>query len=93
MSTADIRDYILNKLQEDSIEITDVLTGDSYYLFDLGKDSVTKFMIKGCKRWLFGLWVIRQSTEDGPATYRVELFGQHTDYIDKFICSFLNFIF
>lgn len=84
MGTTDIRDYILNKFQEDSIEITDVWTGDNYFLFDLGKDSVTKFRIKGCRRWLFGLWVIEQSTKDGPTTYQVELFGQHTDYIDKF---------
>lgn len=38
-----------------------------------------KFRIKGCKRWLWGIWIIRENNE-----YDVQIFGEHEDYIDKF---------
>lgn len=83
MNTTEIRNYILDYIRKDAgVDITDIKSENSYYLLDLGKNSMTSFKVKGCSRWLFGLWVIKQPEDDPDC--RVELFGQHTDYIDEF---------
>ena len=60
--------------------ITDWSIGNGYYLFDFGENTVCHFRVPGAKKWLFGIWAIPQ--EDG--SIRVDLFGEHEWYIDKF---------
>lgn len=75
-----------------NIHITSKSYGDGYYIFDMGKDSVCHFKVSGIKKWLFAIWV--QPVKDSDK-YQFDLFGQHTDYIDKFkpSCSPISFSF
>ena len=60
--------------------ITNWNTGNGYYLFNFGENTVCHFRVPRAKKWLFGIWVIPR--EDG--SIRVDLFGEHEWYIDKF---------
>lgn len=79
LNKQEIREKIIKSFAEYGFTVEDVKIGSGYYLFDLGEESVVHFKIKGCKRWLFGLWI----TGDDKET-NIDLFGEHEDYIDKF---------
>ena len=81
MGNKEIREKIFKRLEEYDFEAMNVRVMNGYYLFDFGDESVVHFKIKGCKRWLFGLWISR--TKDGNPN-SIDLFGEHEDYIDKF---------
>lgn len=81
MGNKEIREKIFKRLEEYDFEVMNVRVMNGYYLFDFGDESVVHFKIKGCKRWLFGLWIGR--TKDGNPN-SIDLFGEHEDYIDKF---------
>lgn len=73
---------VLGWLADRGVTVTDTEFGNGYYLFDFGEDSVCHFKVKGARRWLFGIWCVE---DDGkPGSYRVSVFGEHRDYIDKF---------
>jgi hypothetical protein len=80
MSNKEIREEIIKVFSEYHYTCSNTHVGNSYYLFDLGEESVVHFKIKGCKRWLFGLWIV----DIGDNKTRISLFGEHEDYIDKF---------
>ena len=40
----------------DSITITDIEIGDSYFIFSHGSNSIVQFKIKECPNWLFAIW-------------------------------------
>ena len=80
----DVRDVIFMSLKDDGLEPISVNTGNGYFIFDLGEDAVTIFKIRGIKRWTFGMWITDTKTKSGDPAYKIELFGQHDDLIDKF---------
>lgn len=75
----EIKEAIFKELEEYQMEVINPSVGNGYYLFDFGEESVVHFHIKGCKRWLWGIWI----THDENKT-NIDLFGEHKDYIDKF---------
>ena len=79
MTNKEIKEAIFKELKERQIEVINPSVGNGYYLFDFGEESVVHFHIKGCKRWLWGIWI----THDENKT-NINLFGEHEDYIDKF---------
>ncbi len=80
LSNKEIRERVITSFSEYQYTVQDVKIGNSYYLFNLGEESVIHFKIKGCKRWLFGLWIVELSENK----VRISLFGEYEDYIDKF---------
>ena len=72
---------VIGWLCDYGVKVGERTFGDGYYLFTFGKDSVCHFKVTGAKRWLFGIWCIG---DDETGTYRVSMFGEHSDYIDKF---------
>ena len=80
LSNKEIKEEIIKVFSEYYYIVEVVRVGNSYYLFDLGEESVVHFKIKGCKRWLFGLWIV----DIGNNKTKISLFGEHEDYIDKF---------
>ena len=70
--------------------------GNGYFMFDMGKDSVVHFRLKGVwKHWKFGMWINSEYLEE---KYReeeknmkyeeyykiVQIFAQYDTWIDKF---------
>ena len=80
LSNKEIWENIIKSFNEFHYDVLDIKVGDTYYLFNLGEHSVIHFRIKGCKRWLFGLWIV----DIGDNKTRLSLFGENEDYIDKF---------
>jgi hypothetical protein len=80
LANKEIWENVIKSFNVYHYDVLDVKVGDTYYLFNLGEHSVIHFRIKGCKRWLFGLWI----TDIGDNKTRLSLFGEHEDYIDKF---------
>lgn len=84
LSKKEVIEKIFNYIEEESnyrLKVTNKAFGNGYYLFEFGEDSVCHFTIKGLKRWAFGLWV---RENDDNESYNINLFGEHSDYIDKF---------
>ena len=80
LSNKEIRYEVIEAFKRFDYIPEHINVGNTYHIFDFGEESVVHFKIKGCKRWLFGLWVVGV---DGNKT-KVCLFGEHEDYIDKF---------
>lgn len=81
MTNKEIKEAIFKELKERQMEVINPSVGDGYYLFNFGKESVVHFHIKGCKRWLWGMWITHDDKENKT---NIDLFGEHEDYIDKF---------
>lgn len=81
MTNKEIREAIFKELKEYQMEVINPSVGNGYYLFDFGEESVVHFHIKGCKRWLWGIWITHDDKENKT---NIDLFGEHEDYIDKF---------
>jgi hypothetical protein len=75
LSNKEIREKVFKVFNDYGYTVENTKVGNGYYLFDLGEESVVHFHIKGCKRWLFGLWIFDST---------IYLFGEHEDHIDKF---------
>lgn len=76
---------VLEALKGEGLEFSSLSTGNGYYIFEFGDETVCHFTVNGVKRWLFGIWAFEDETEGThEKVYRVSLFGEHTDYIDKF---------
>lgn len=79
MTNKEIKEAIFKELKGNQMEVINPSVGNGYYLFDFGKESVVHFHIKGCKRWLWGIWITHNENKTN-----INLFGEHKDYIDKF---------
>lgn len=82
MTNKEIVKKVLSKVEDaESIELVDRKFCDGYYIFEFGDDSVCHFRVKGLKCWLFGVWC---NETENPDEYKISLFGEHENYIDKF---------
>lgn len=79
MTNKEIKEAIFKELKEYQMEVINPSVGNGYYLFNFGEESVVHFHIKGCKRWLWGMWITHNENKTN-----INLFGEHEDYIDKF---------
>lgn len=77
----EIRENVFNALAQRGFTVINPQVGNGYYLFDLGEESVVHFHIKGCRRWRWGLWILR---DEEKQKINLHLFGEHEDHIDKF---------
>ena len=67
----------------------DIEYGTGYFIFEMGKDSVVYFKVKGCYGWRFAMWIntnkeelfVKEESKEYPA---IQFFAQHIDNIDKF---------
>lgn len=82
MKNKEIIEKILSKVESaESLELIDRIFGDGYFIFEFGEDTVCHFRVKELKNWLFGIWCDETET---PDEYKISLFGEHENYIDKF---------
>ena len=82
MNNKEIHEKILSAIEEHAdVKISKKYTLNGYYIFDFGEDSVCHFQVNGLKRWLFGIWL---SKDDKTNNTKVIIFGENTDFIDKF---------
>jgi len=102
VSKTKIKNVILHILEKKGFHVTWQDTGNGYFIFDFGENSVTHFKLKECKGWKFGLWIryISQKSideykekysdtkDESKAGYHIEIFGQYINYIDKFKPSY-----
>lgn len=79
-----IKKCIFKILKDVGFTITNVEELDGYYIFDFGEKSVYHFNIKEIKNWKFGLWIVDTKDDDEIDIYRIALFGDKVDWIDKF---------
>lgn len=76
-----ISDTIFQIFADNNIEVVNKNDQHGYY-FDETDNQYWNFKVKGIKRWKFGMWI--HEIEKNSNKCKVELFGQHEDYIDKF---------
>ena len=82
MINKEIIEKILSKVEDaESIELIDRQFDNGYYIFEFGDDSVCHFRVKGLRNWLFGVWC---NETENTNEYKISLFGEHENYIDKF---------
>ena len=81
LTKKEIREEVVSAFAQYKYKVEELKVGNGYYLFNLGDESVVHFRIKGCKKWLFGLWILNDEKENKTT---LRLFGEHEDYIDKF---------
>lgn len=92
----EIAEIILAQMREVGFKPYNIEYGDSYFIFEMGKDSVVHFRLKGVmKHWAFGMWIdssilhdgTREKEKDTPFDQRnkvIRLFCQYDTQIDKF---------
>lgn len=91
MKTKEIRDVFFKYLEDEGYKTTILPQEKTKYSwydeeydeeFPERKYKVTNFRIKGCKKWLFGLWI--HPTETNKDWYEIEFFAEHDHNMDKF---------
>jgi len=91
----ELAEIVFTKMHSYGFRPYDIEYGDSYFLFNLGPDSVVHFRLKGLSRhWKFGMWIFSdllkedESAADGQDDQKnsnvIELFAQYDTQIDKF---------
>lgn len=87
---------ILQKIKENGNVIRNMKFRDDYFIFEMGKDTVCHFEVKGCHGWKFGIWLDTDSIENknnylyGKDQY-IMFFAQHKRNIDKFKPSYSHY--
>jgi hypothetical protein len=79
-----IKKCVFNILKDAGFTISNVKELDGYFIFNFGEKSVYHFDIKEIKNWKFGLWIVDTKDDNGFDIYRITLFGDKEDWIDKF---------
>lgn len=82
LSELDIKDMIFKELESSiNITFTNIIIGNGYFIHEFGENSVVHFQVKEISNWKFGIWIVPSDEEN---TFRVDIFGEREDYIDKF---------
>ena len=81
LSKTKIKNACFNLLKEEGFTVINVKTGNGYFIFDLGQNSVVHFELKEIPYWKFGLWIIKDAEKK---EYSVQFFGDKIDWINKF---------
>jgi hypothetical protein len=93
MNNKEASEIILNQLKSWGYKLYNIKYSDRYFIFEMGKDGVVQFQIKGFKHWIFGMWIDtkpNKSNDDTTENYAVQFFCQYKESIDKFkpSCSY-----
>lgn len=79
-----IKNCVFNILKNSGFTITNIKGLDGYFITNFGEKSVYHFNIKEIKNWKFGLWIVDTKDDSEIDVYRISLFGDKVDWIDKF---------
>ena len=74
-----IVDFLKRKV---GLTVKTEVSGDGYFLFEFGKNSVFHFTFKEIRGWKFGLWLRWEDEE--KKNLRIEFFGDKIHWINKF---------
>ena len=74
-----ILDYLKRKV---GLTVKTEESGNGYFLFEFGPNSVFHFTFNEIRGWKFGLWL--RWDDDEKKTIRVEFFGDKINWINKF---------
>ena len=84
LSKTKVKDLVLDYLKREcGLTVKTEASGNGYYLFDFGKNSVFHFTFKEIRGWKFGLW-LRWEDEKEKKNLRIDFFGHKIHWIDKF---------
>lgn len=85
MTNKEASEKIFTYLRINHFEPININYKNSYFVFDMGENSVVYFNIKGLHNWQFGMWVDTNEDNNGDEKIpAVQFFCQHTLNIDKF---------
>lgn len=83
LSKTKVKDLVLDYLKRKvGLTVKTIESGNGYFLFEFGKNSVFHFTFKEIRGWKFGLWLRWEDDEKNKLL--VEFFGHKTNWIDKF---------
>lgn len=95
--TPDEKGFLVGKIFDifeiNGLHAYDLKFVDGYFIFDMGKNSVCNFKIKGMRNWLFGVWITNSYCVDHNSYNKdagetppdkLFIFCEHVRYIDKF---------
>lgn len=88
MTRREAAEKVFTFLKDDGFKPTDIKYTNGYYIFDMGKDSVVHFNIKGLHGWWFAMWLEtdpeKLKGEKGEKYPTIQFFCQHKLNVDKF---------
>jgi hypothetical protein len=93
MVNREIAEHIFDRIRNMGYKPYDIDYDDGYFIFEMGKDSVVYFKLKGVwKSWKFGMWINAgnmEKTDEITEKNRnehlvIQLFCQNEDWLDKF---------
>jgi hypothetical protein len=90
MTNKEVAETIFNKIRSFGFKPYNICYNTGYFIFEMGKDSVVKFKIKGLRAWLFGMWIetnpdnLKSDDKNGDDYPALQFFCQYQESIDKF---------
>lgn len=83
LSKTKVKDLVLDYLKRKAgLTVKTIESGNGYFLFEFGKNSVFHFTFKEIRGWKFGLWLRWEDDEKNKLL--VEFFGHKINWINKF---------
>jgi len=83
LSKTKVKDLVLDYLKRKAgLTVKTIVSGNGYYLFEFGKNSVFHFTFKEIRGWKFGLWL--RWEDDEKKKIKIDFFGHKINWIDKF---------
>jgi hypothetical protein len=83
LSKTKVKDLVLDYLKRKAgLTVKTIVSGNGYYLFEFGKNSVFHFTFKEIRGWKFGLWL--RWEDDEKKKLKIDFFGHKINWIDKF---------
>jgi hypothetical protein len=83
LSKTKVKDLVLDYLKRKAgLTVKTIASGNGYFLFEFGKNSVFHFTFKEIRGWKFGLWL--RWEDDEKKKLKIDFFGHKINWIDKF---------
>ena len=83
LSKTKVKDLVLDYLKRNAgLTVKTIVSGNGYYLFEFGKNSVFHITFKEIRGWKFGLWL--RWEDDEKKKLKIDFFGHKINWIDKF---------
>ena len=83
LSKTKVKDIILDYLKRNvGLTVKTEVSGDGYFLFEFGKNSVFHFTFKEIRGWKFGLWL--RWNDEAKKELQIDFFGDKIHWINKF---------
>ena len=83
LSKTKVKDLVLDYLKRNTgLTVKTIVSGNGYFLFEFGKNSVFHITFKEIRGWKFGLWL--RWEDDEKKKLKIDFFGHKINWIDKF---------